>query len=82
MSTAKRIIQHGTASVPAQPTPGPGKHIQRDPITGDWAAYYDGELLGYRKRRDQAQTLADQHVYDLFRHDQPVTAGELAAGAE
>jgi hypothetical protein len=75
MSTANRII-------PPPAAPGPGKHIAYDPITGDWAAYYNGNLLGYRKRQDQAQTLADQFVYDLFRHGGAVTAGELAAGAE
>jgi hypothetical protein len=68
--------------VPPPAARGAGKHIERDPITGDWAAYYNGNLLGYRSRRDQAQTLADQHVYDLFTHGGAVTAGELAAGAE
>lgn len=60
----------------------PGKHIERDRLTGDWAAYYDGELLGYRRTKTEAQALADQHVYELFLHGVPVTAGELAAGAE
>jgi len=81
---SKRIITHGAASVPAAApsAPGPGKHIERDPITGDWAAFYDGYLIGYRPKRDQAQTLADQYVYDLFTHGHPITAGELAVGAE
>jgi hypothetical protein len=62
--------------------PRPGKHIAFDPITGDYAAYYNGQLLGYRERHDQAQALADQFVYDLFHHGGAITAGELAAGAE
>jgi hypothetical protein len=83
------IITHGAASVPVHPAPSPGKHIEYDPITGDWAAYYNGQLLGYRKRQDQAQTLADQFVYDLLRHGGAVTAdvetpdvASLPAGAE
>ncbi len=57
----------------------PGKHVEHDAITGDYAAYFNRELLGYRATRPEAQALADQHVYDLFRHGAAVTAGELAA---
>jgi hypothetical protein len=72
---SKRIL-------PLPAAPGPGKHIAFDRETGDYAAYYDGELLGYRRKHHEAQALADQHVYDLFQRGQPITAGELAAGAE
>ncbi len=42
-----------------------GKHIERTE-DGDYAAYYDGQLLGYRPTRLAAEALADQHVYDLI----------------
>ncbi|MBK9945550.1 MAG: hypothetical protein IPP13_28500 [Kouleothrix sp.] len=60
----------------------PGKHVERDALTGDYAAYFDGELLGYRPSRPEAETLADQHVYDLFRRGGAVMAGDLAVSAE
>lgn len=72
---SKRIL-------PPPAAPGPGKHIERDRATGDYAAYYDGELLGYRAKHHEATALADQYVYDLFQRGRPITAGELAAGAE
>jgi hypothetical protein len=59
-----------------------GKHIERDRETGDYAAFYDGELLGYRCTYEEAKTLADQYVFDLSRHGGAITTGELAAGAE
>ena len=82
MSTTRILPPPAAAPLSRVEGPCPGKHIVFDPITGDYAAYYNGQLLGYRKRQDQAQTLADQFVYDLFRHGGAVTAGELAAGAE
>ncbi len=45
----------------------PGRHVVRDPETGDFAAYYDGELLGYRERRDDAEQLAADHEYEILR---------------
>jgi hypothetical protein len=60
-----------TTSIP------PGKHVHRDPETGDYAAYYDGELLGYRATKPEAQALADQHAYNLLRRGDPAPAGEL-----
>ena len=44
-----------------------GRHVQRDPETGDWAAYYDGEFLGYRARRDDAEQLAADHEREILR---------------
>jgi hypothetical protein len=72
---SKRIL-------PPPAAPGPGKHVAFDRATGDYAAYYDGQLLGYRATHPEAQALADQYVHDLFTHGQPVPAGELTAGAE
>jgi hypothetical protein len=58
-----------------------GKHVERDPITGDYAAYYDGEILGYRPTRLKAEELADQYAWDLLTKGVTVPAGELG-GAE
>lgn len=62
----------------------PGKHVEHDRATGDFAAYYDGELLGYRRARPEAEALCDQHVYDLLNHGGAVLLGEMtpAGGAE
>lgn len=51
----------------------PGKHIAFDPETGDYAAYYDGQLLGYRPTPDTAQQLADDYARaQLVRANLPV----------
>jgi hypothetical protein len=55
----------------------PGKHVERDPETGDYAAYYDGQLLGYRATKPEAEDLCDQHVWNLLTKGRPVPAGEL-----
>ena len=44
---------------------------------GTMPAYYDGELLGYRKTQLEAQALADQHAYDLLRRGSATPAAEL-----
>lgn len=44
--------------LPPSAPPGPGKHIAFDRATGDYAAYYDGQLLGYRPTHPEAQALA------------------------
>ena len=53
--------------MPHQDIVPPGKHVARDPITGDFAAYYDGELIGYRERRDDAEQLAADHEREIMR---------------
>jgi hypothetical protein len=62
MST-KRILPP-----PAPPIIPMGKHIQYNPISGDYGAFYDRHFLGFRRTRPEAQTLADQHVYELITH--------------
>jgi hypothetical protein len=54
-----------------------GKHVEHDPITSDFAAYYDGQLLGYRATRIAAQDLCNQYVWDLLTKGVTVPAGEL-----
>jgi len=61
----------------------PGKHIARTE-DGDYAAFYDGQILGYRRTRPEAEALCDEYVYNLFLHGNAVLAGDLApaGGAE
>lgn len=44
-----------------------GRYVERDPITGDFAAYYDRELIGYRRTRDDAEQLAADHEREIMR---------------
>ena len=44
-----------------------GRHVERDPITGDFAAYYDREFIGYRATRDDAEQLAADHEREIMR---------------
>lgn len=66
----------------SEPIIPPGKHIALDPHTGDYAAYYDGELLGYRPTRPEAQALADQHAYNRLCRGRALLVGDRAAEAE
>lgn len=50
-----------------------GKYIAYDRETEDYAAYYDGQLLGYRATYAQAEQLADEHAYRVLRHQQEQT---------
>jgi hypothetical protein len=53
-----------------------GKHIERTEDS-DFAAYYDGQLLGYRATRIAAEDLCNQYVWDLLTKGVAVPAGEL-----
>jgi 5-methylcytosine-specific restriction endonuclease McrA len=53
-----------------------GKHVERDPLTGDYAVYYDGQLLGYRATRPAAEELANQYVWAQLTKGVAVPAGE------
>jgi hypothetical protein len=61
--------------------PAVGKHVCYDPGTHDYAAFYNGELLGYCQTRPEAENLADDHVYQLSRR-QTVPADDLATCGE
>lgn len=55
-----------------------GKHIAYE--SGDYAAYYDGQIVGYRATYSEAESLLDGHVYDLLKRG-TVTVGAFAATA-
>lgn len=41
-----------------------GKHIRYE--SGDYAAFYDGRIIGYRATRIEAESLLDGYVFGLL----------------
>jgi hypothetical protein len=42
------------------------KMIIRDPKTGDWAMYLNGELVGYAATKEQAESTLNKLIYELL----------------
>ena len=63
-------------SNPSPLIPQQGKHIAHEGH-GDYGAYYDGQLLGYRPTRLEAEELANSYVYDLFQRGMWVSVTDL-----
>lgn len=53
-----------------------GKHIVME-APADFATYYDGELLGYRGTRPEAEELADGYVFEQLRRGGDVLSSAL-----
>ncbi len=46
----------------------PAKVVEYDPITEDWAMYYEGVLLGYAPNKPEAERRLDAGVYRILSH--------------
>lgn len=49
---------------------------------GDYAGYYNGEVVAFGETYVAVEEQLDAYVYELFRRGTAVLAGELARGGE
>lgn len=43
------------------------KHIRYDRLTKDYAAYVDGNLIGYYRTRSEAEAACDAYTFERLR---------------